>query len=319
MSAAPALRVAGLTRKFNGRPVVDGVDLTIERGEIMGFLGPNGAGKTTFMKLVMGLLRPHDGSIELLGVSGGASNRDVRLRVGYLQEQPCIYPEMSARHYLEFFARLYGVPDAATRIPRILDRVGLGAAADRVLGSFSRGMQQRACLARVMLHTPEFLILDEPTLGLDPEGVAEMREILMEMRAAGATLFFSSHQLAEMERLCERVAFMKNGKLLAVGSRDELLPTLGSAGTFTVETFEPIGPAVSAIRGLAGISAVREIDRHQAAITLVAGMTGDTREARAMLVRELHGLGLTVLSAGASTPSLEELFLTLAQTSGAKN
>lgn len=315
MTVDAALRVSGLTRSFGRKRAVDGVDLTVERGEIMGFLGPNGAGKTTLMNMVMGLVKPDGGDIELLGVPGGARHRRVRLRVGYLQEKPRIYPELSGRAYLELFARLYGVPEAKKRVGDALDRVGLHAAADRALGTYSRGMQQRTCLARVMLHEPEFLILDEPTLGLDPTGVAGMRDILREMRAAGTTLFFSSHQLAEMERICDRVAFMKDGRLVASGRLGELVPEASSSGPLQVEIYEPVIGHVAAIGALPSVSAVRETGTNRAEIVMTEPAADDNRQQRAELARALSGLGLTVLSVSAATPTLEDLFLAFTQNS----
>lgn len=313
MAGEPALRVTALTRSFSGRRIVDGVDLTVERGEIMGFLGPNGAGKTTVMNMVMGLLEPDGGEIELLGTPGGARHRNVRLRVGYLQEKPRIYPELSARAYLGLFARLYGVPGEDARVATLLDRVGLSQAADRPLGAYSRGMQQRACLARVMLHEPEFLLLDEPTLGLDPSGVAEMRDILREMRAGGTTLFFSSHQLAEMERICDRVAFMKDGRLVAAGSPADLLPAGGTPGVIRIELAEEAAPALDGIGALAAVREVRATGRHVVEVVPADAGRPDDRAVRTALVRELTGLGLTVLSANATTPGLEEIFLRLSE------
>jgi len=319
MVAAPALRLSGLTRSFRGKRAVDGVDLTVGRGEIMGFLGPNGAGKTTVMKMIMGLVRPDGGEIELLGVSGGAGSREVRLKVGYLQEKPSIYPEMSGRAYLDFFARLYGVPRPAERVAEALGRVGLSDAADRALGTYSRGMQQRACLARVMLHEPELLLLDEPTLGLDPSGVVEMREILREMRAAGTTLFFSSHQLAEMERICDRVAFMKDGRIIASGAPSTLIPSAEAAGTLRVELHEPAGAALAAIRRLPAVASAEERGPHQVDVVLVGEGAADPRDARAALARDLTGIGLTVLSVGVAAPTLEDLFLAFAQPDAARH
>ncbi|WP_207481893.1 ABC transporter ATP-binding protein [Arenibaculum pallidiluteum] len=313
MDVGPALHVRNLTKSFRGKRVVDGVDLTVERGEILGFLGPNGAGKTTVMNMIMGLVRPDGGEIELLGVRGGARDRDLRLRVGYLQEKPRIYPEMTGRAYLDFFARLHGVPEPDRRVAAALDRVGLTDAADRILATYSRGMQQRACLARVMLHQPVLLLLDEPTLGLDPLGVAEMRDILREMREGGVTLLFSSHQLAEMERICDRVAFMKQGRVVAAGRPADLAPTRSAPGVFEVEVHEPVGPVLDAIRGLAGVAAVREIARCRIEVALRTPTPVDSREARAALARDLTGLGLTVLTVGGASPTLEDLFLALAE------
>ncbi|HEX2017571.1 MAG TPA: ABC transporter ATP-binding protein [Aurantimonas sp.] len=315
MPAEAALRVTGLTRSFGGKRAVDGVDLTVERGEIMGFLGPNGAGKTTLMNMVMGLLTPDGGEIELLGVRGGAKHRGVRLRVGYLQEKPRIYPEMSAQAYLDLFAQLYGVASARQRVGDVIERVGLADAADRPLSGYSRGMQQRACLARVILHEPEFLLLDEPTLGLDPAGVSQMRDILREMRASGTTLFFSSHQLAEMERICDRVAFMKDGRVVAVGRPSELVPAVHQTGSFLVELFEPVADHADAIRSLALVRELRVAGRHQAEIVVSEAASGDSQTLRAAIVRELAGLSLTVLAVGVTAPSLEDLFLSLTQTS----
>ena len=319
MTAEPSLRVTNLTRSFSGRRVVDGISLSVARGEIMGVLGPNGAGKTTVMNMIMGLLAPDGGEIELMGVKGGARHRSVRLRVGYLQEKPRIYPEMSGRAYLRLFARLYGVPDPAGRVAAVLDRVRLAGAADRALGTYSRGMQQRACLARVMLHEPAFLLLDEPTLGLDPTGVVEMREILLEMREAGATLLFSSHQLAEMERICDRVAFMKDGRLIASGAPDELVPAASIEGTVRIEIGEKIAPAIAAIQSLPSVREARATGEHSADVALLDSPRGDGRAARVALARDLTALGLTVLSVTASRRGLEELFLALAGTGTTKH
>lgn len=282
----------------------------------MGFLGPNGAGKTTVMNIAAGLLHPDEGAIELLGIHGGARGRDARLRLGYLQEKPRIYPEMSARAYLDFFARLYGVAEPAKRVAAVIERVGLGAVANQTLGTFSRGMQQRACLARVMLHKPEFLMLDEPTLGLDPSGVVDMRDIFRDMRAQGTTLFFSSHQLSEMERICDRVAFMNKGRLIALGRPADLVPAQGSSRTFRVELFEPAGSAVRAIGELTSVVDARETADHL--VEVVVDEVSDIRKVRATLARDLTGIGLTVLSISTATASLEDLFLAFAEKDSAR-
>lgn len=309
---AAALRIDNLAKSYNRKPAVDGVSMTVARGEIVGFLGPNGAGKTSVMNMVMGLVRPDRGAIELLGSPKGAQDRAIRLRVGYLQEKPRIYPEMTARAYLTHFARLYGVPAPDRRVSEVLDRVGLTKAADRPLDGFSRGMQQRACLARVMLHDPDFLVLDEPTLGLDPAGMADMREIFLDMRARGATLLFSSHQLAEMERICDSIVFLSAGRVIAAGRPADLLPRQAGEGAMTVELAEPAAPHLDRIAALPGLLSARLLSDHRLDVIPAPDLAArPALDRRATLSRGLTGLGLTVLSVTTATPSLEDLFLTL--------
>lgn len=306
---AAVLRLSGLCKSFRGRPVVDRVTMTVRRGQIVGFLGPNGAGKTSVMTMVMGLLRPDAGTIELFGET--RPTPETRLRLGYLPEKPSLYPEMTARAYLGLFARLYGVATPQDRVAAVLDRVGLAGAADRPMGNYSRGMQQRASLARVMLHRPDFLILDEPTLGLDPRGVADLRDIFREMRAAGATLLFSSHQLAEIDRICDEIIFLSQGKVLAAGRPAEILPAESLSDELAVETAEAVEDLrarLSVIPGIAGMTAAGP--RH--AMIRFSDPGGPAQDRRAGMARMLFAAGLTPLSITARQPTLEDLFLTLA-------
>lgn len=307
--SAPVLSISGLTKGFRGRRVVDGVDMTVGQGQIVGFLGPNGAGKTTVMAMVMGLLAPDAGRIELFGTARPSPS--ARLRMGYLHEKPSLYPEMTARSYLSLFARLHGVPNPMRRVGEVLERVGLIQAADRSMGSYSRGMQQRTSLARVMLHAPEFLILDEPTLGLDPRGVADMRDIFREMRDQGTTLLFSSHQLAEIERICDAIIFLSQGKVIAAGSPAQLLPADALSDGLLVETAEPADEVRSRLSTNGAIADVMASGPHHAKIRL-SRSAADLTERRAELARTLIAAGLTPLSITARQQSLEDLFLTLA-------
>ncbi len=307
---SPALAVHALSKTFGAKRAVEDATFAVARGEITGFLGPNGAGKTTVMNMIVGLTDPDAGEIELLGVRHGSRRRDLRMLIGYLQEKPRVYPEMTARGYLRFFADLYGIPNAGSRVKEVIERVGLASAADRRLGNFSRGMQQRACLARVMLHRPELLILDEPTLGLDPNGVADMRAIFREMKAEGVTLLFSSHQLAEMERVCDSVVFMRQGRVLAAGQPAELLPPGVSTGSLQVELYEPAAQCLERITGLPEIEQVRQTGPHR--LELVPRRTaGDSRDARAQTARLLSQAGYTVLAVEAAALSLEDVFISL--------
>lgn len=304
----PVLSISGLTKGFRGRRVVDGVDMAVGQGQIVGFLGPNGAGKTSVMTMVMGLMEPDAGQISLFGAPPSARTR---LRLGYLQEKPSLYPEMTARAYLRMFAQLHGVARPELRVDEVLERVGLTSAADRPMGRYSRGMQQRASLARVMLHEPEFLILDEPTLGLDPRGVADMRDIFREMRAAGTTLLFSSHQLAEIERICDSIVFLSQGRVIASGPPAALLPDTAASEGLTVETVEPSTEVCNRLSGRPEVADVRAIGPSQSLVRLTDTPTV-LHERRASLALVLVSSGLTPLSVGEGRATLEDLFLTLA-------
>lgn len=317
MTQQVALAATGLRKSFGKKIAVEDVNLSVKQGEIAGFLGPNGAGKTTVMNMIMGLVEPEQGSIEILGVRDGQRKPDIRIQIGFLQEKPHIYPEMTVCAYLDFFGRLYGISNPKSRISDVLERVGLRSVANRRLGTFSRGMQQRACLARVMLHQPKLLILDEPTLGLDPNGVAEMRTIFREMKADGVTLLFSSHQLAEMERVCDSVIFMNAGQVVASGKQTELIPPNNAEQFLTVELFEPAAEHLTAIRQIDGFGTVRESGTNQ--IQLMLALDGNMRDRRAHVAKALTAKGLTVLSVNSASPSLEDLFLGLTNKSVAQS
>jgi ABC-2 type transport system ATP-binding protein len=314
-----ALAARGLTKSFGRRQVVRGVDLEVRSGEIVGFLGPNGAGKTTVMKMITGLLTPDAGEIDLLGVRNGFRDPRIRARIGYLQEKPRVYPEMSARGYLSLFAHLYGLADGGAQIGRALARVGLSDVGAKPVGAFSRGMQQRLCLARCLIHAPEFLVLDEPTLGLDPNGVIDMREIFLDLRASGVALLFSSHQLDEMERVTDRIVFLQDGQVLASGDKNDVLAGDASGGLL-VETAERAAAVVGQVKSLRQVADAQVRSDHELAVTLVHPIEADEREGRAEFVRMLVAAGITPLSVKRRQISLEELFvqMTAGATSGAR-
>jgi ABC-2 type transport system ATP-binding protein len=200
-----------------------GITLSVERGEIFGFLGPNGAGKTTTIKILMGLIFASGGRAELLGAPAG--DRAAKARVGYLPENPYFYDYLTARELLDMVGRLHGL-DRTTRHRRsgaLVERVGLAEAADRPLRSFSKGMLQRAGLAQALMGEPELVVLDEPMSGLDPVGRKEVRDLVVELRERGTTVFFCTHILADASALCDRVGILVRGKLRDVGSLAQLL------------------------------------------------------------------------------------------------
>jgi ABC-2 type transport system ATP-binding protein len=213
-SREPAIESEGLRKDFGGHTAVHDLTLSVARGEIFGFLGPNGAGKTTSIKMLLGLVRPTAGRARVLGAPVGdvASRR----RIGFLPEHCRFHDWLTARELLAVHARLYGMkePSLKSRIEALLERVGLEADADRRLNQYSKGMRQRVGLAQALLSTPELVFLDEPTSGLDPLGVRLVRDIIHELRESGTAVFLNSHLLSEVEVTCDRVAFVRRGRVV---------------------------------------------------------------------------------------------------------
>ena len=226
---APVLQVENLRKEFirgffRKRTIaVDGISFDVRPGEVFGFLGPNGAGKTTTMKMLMGLIHPSAGKATLLGAQIG--DIAAKRKIGYLPENPYFYDYLSALEFMHMVGRIYGLPRAErqARADRLLDRVGLAMAKTRAMRSYSKGMLQRVGLAQALMGDPELVVLDEPMSGLDPIGRREVRDLIVELREQGKTVFFSTHILADANLLCDRVAIIVKGKLRDVGPLGELL------------------------------------------------------------------------------------------------
>jgi ABC-2 type transport system ATP-binding protein len=250
-----AIEIDALTKVFEvgflrKRPVtaLDGLTLTVERGEIYGFLGPNGAGKTTTLKLLVRLIRPTSGTARILGESIDAV--EMHRRIGYLPEQAYFYDYLSARELCAYYGRLAGVDKRALgqRVDETLTRVGLDPKAfDRQLRKFSKGMLQRVGLAQAIVHDPEVVFLDEPMSGLDPIGRRQVRDLILELRDAGKTVFFSSHILADVEALCDHVAILNAGRLVETGRLAEILSRRTGELEIVATTIDDEG--VEALRG----------------------------------------------------------------------
>ena len=223
------LRVTELAKTFS-RPfsrrrveAVRRVSFEVRRGEIFGFLGPNGAGKTTTIKMLLGLVAPTAGAMEILGVRAPSS--DVMEHVGFLPENPYIYPYLSPREFVTLCGRLSGLGgrELHARCERVIKRVGMAPAIDRAVRALSKGMLQRVAIASALGHVPELLILDEPMSGLDPVGRKEVRDLIVEEKQGGRTVFFSSHILSDVEMLCDRVCILRKGEVVEAGPLHELL------------------------------------------------------------------------------------------------
>ena len=222
MKSGSAVDIDSVSRSFGSVKAVDGLSLVLEPGEIVGFLGTNGAGKTTTIKMTLGLLAPTSGTVKVLG--GDPSDPRVRAHIGYMPEVATYYPYLDARELLSFYGGICGL-DAKTvrrRTDELLDAVGLADAAKRPLKTYSKGMLQRAGIAQALLNDPDLLVLDEPFTGLDPLARIHFRELLLDLKRRGKTVFFSSHELGETELLCDRVAIMKKGHCVYRGPVKDL-------------------------------------------------------------------------------------------------
>lgn len=215
------IETLNLTKRFGRTTAVDGVSLSVSRGQVFGFLGPNGSGKTTTMGMLLDIITPTSGEIRLLGEYGRTGLHRARQRVGATLEQPNFYPHLSGYQNLQVTATIRGVERA--RLQPALERVGLGARAHSTYRTYSLGMKQRLAVAAAMLGDPEIVFLDEPMNGLDPEGMREIRDLIAGLGEEGRTVFLSSHLLNEVERTCTHVAIIKRGRILAQGSLAEIL------------------------------------------------------------------------------------------------
>jgi ABC-2 type transport system ATP-binding protein len=244
MDGSPAvIETRGLVKRFAEANAVDGIDLAVPDGGVYGFLGPNGAGKTTTIRILVGLLWPTRGTAHIFGepIVPGASVLD---RVGSLIERPALYPYLSASENVRVFGTAHGLgPEVlAARVAEALDRVGLANVARRKAGGFSTGMRQRLALAIALIGRPDLVILDEPTNGLDPNGVVDVRELIARLATDGTTVFLSSHVLPEVEQLCDRVAILREGRIVAEGPTGDLL----GAGERLFIRFDSLDQATSA-------------------------------------------------------------------------
>ena len=297
-----ALASRGLTKRYGSFLAVHPLDLDVGRGEVYGFIGPNGAGKTTTIRMLLGLIEPSGGAAELFGEPLGARRPGLR-RVGALIEEPAFWPYLSGRHNLSCLARAAGrsadTDARLRRIDEVLGIVGLAEVADRAVRAFSQGMRQRLGIAQALLGAPELLVLDEPTNGLDPTGMREMRVLLRRLADDGTTVFVSSHLLGEVESICDRVGVMAGGRLVAEGSPDRL--RAASSDRLVVQV-DDMARAVRVLRDIAGVAIVDQPARG-GRLTLSVDGTGSA-DVNAALVRG----GVQVHALTPVRASLEDVF-----------
>ncbi|WP_221089996.1 ABC transporter ATP-binding protein [Deinococcus aquaedulcis] len=299
-----AIETQDLRKVYRGRAVVDGLTLTVPQGEVFGFLGPNGAGKSTTVKMLLGLVLPTGGAARVLG--GTPHDPAIRARLGFLPEQFRFQTWMTGEEFLRFHGRLAGVGAAELRrrIPEVLELVGLSGRGREVLGGYSKGMLQRAGLAGAILARPQLVFLDEPTSALDPIGRIEVREIIERLRAEGVAVFLNSHLLSEVEQVCDRVAFVKAGRVLTQGTMRELM-----GGVLPVDLrLSHLSPGL--LDTLAGLGEVRRTDLNTPGRAEVELWLAQ-EDALPAVARAVHAAGADLYALSPRRPDLETMFLDL--------
>jgi ABC-2 type transport system ATP-binding protein len=310
----PVVETKKLTKKYGSFVALDSLNLSVERGEILGFVGPNGAGKTTTIKILVGLARPTSGQAWIAGADCVKESRKIKRLVGYMPDTFGSYDNMRVNEYLDFFGAAFGVPrrERARRIAEALETAGAGTFGDLYLEALSHGMKQRVAIARTLLHDPEVLILDEPANGLDPQARIEMRQVLLDLAERGKTLLVTSHILPELARICHRVAIITRGRLRAFGTLAEISRQLNPLRTIEVFLTRAgyIDRVVEAIRR--HIEPRAEIHSSPAE-AVVRFSTARREEDLAELLATLVAAGLGIVQFREVQTDLEEAFMTVSQ------
>jgi ABC-type multidrug transport system, ATPase component len=293
-----AIEATGLSKRYNTVVALDRINLSVEEGETFGFLGPNGAGKSTFINILLDLVKPSDGDVSIFGNDCQNEGVEVRSEIGVLPEGYSVFDRLTGRQHIEYAIRS---KDADDNPIEILDRVGIRDAADRKASEYSKGMAQRLVLGMALVGSPELLVLDEPTSGLDPNGAAEMRDILREENERGATIFFSSHILEQVEAVCDRVGILQNGELVTVDTITNLRSSLGGGTKLLIETDTDLNGSLDTVRGLSDVETAVENDE-----TIEVTCTND---AKMDVIVVLNEAGVDIVNFRTEEASLEDMFV----------
>lgn len=297
--------VQHLTKYYGDVPAIQDVSFQVEKGEVVGFLGPNAAGKTTTMRILTGFLPPSSGTARVAGFDVFYNSLEVRRRIGYLPETVPLYPEMTVLGYLDYVAKLRGVENRSERIWDVMERVAVADRADDLIAKLSKGYRQRVGLAQALVHDPEVLILDEPTVGLDPNQIIEVRELIRELGKTH-TVILSTHILPEVDQTCERVIIINQGRIVAMDTPDRLTARLKGNERVFVQVAHPEEGIVQALSSINGVTAVET--RGNGIYEVECALGVDRRTDIATLAVQ-HGWGLLELRPMGM--SLEDIFLQL--------
>ncbi len=307
MSVEPVIGVRNLVKRYGELVAVDAVSFEVAKGEIFGLLGPNGAGKTTIISILSCITPPTSGSASVSGIDVVTDSLTARSRIGVVPQEIALYSTLSARDNLMFWGRMYGLRDRtlARRVDELLDVVQLSDRASNRIDTFSGGMKRRINIAAGLLHRPDVLFLDEPTVGIDPQTRRSILDLVKELNTEGLTVLYTTHYLEEAEFLCDRVGIMDEGKMIAVGTRDELTESIGATGVIEVRA-DGLNDAL--VDWLASLSEVSEVARTDDGLTLnvVSGTN-----LLPTVVEKLTGSGVDIHSVDVTVPNLESVFLHL--------
>jgi ABC-2 type transport system ATP-binding protein len=293
-----AIELDGLRKEFDDVVALDGVDLTVEEGEVFGFLGPNGAGKSTTINILLDFVRPTSGSATVLGHDVHEESEAIRERIGVLPEGYDVYERLTGREHMEFVIES---KDADDDPEELLERTGVADAMDRRAGGYSKGMKQRLVLAMALVGEPDLLILDEPTTGLDPNGARQMRDLIREESERGATVFFSSHILSQVDAVCDTVGILQGGQLIAKDTVEGLRDAQGDMTLIvTIGDTEGIDDALDEVRRLPAVSGA-QLDTDRVTVSCDSG-------AKMSVLNAFEDNGLEVLDFETQEASLEDLF-----------
>ncbi|MBL8089472.1 MAG: ATP-binding cassette domain-containing protein [Anaerolineales bacterium] len=306
------IKVSGLTKDYGARRAVHNLNFNANKGEIVGFLGPNGAGKTTTMRILTGYMPPSDGEAIVAGYDVVEESLEVRKRVGYLPETVPLYTDMVVFDYLKYMGDLRRLPDVEDRVDEVLDMVGLLDRAQGYIGNLSKGMRQRVGLAQALLHSPEVLILDEPTIGLDPNQVVEVRELIREI-GKEKTVLLSTHLLNEAQNLCDRVLIINKGKIVAEDTTENLQARLLGAERVVVKVRGDGDQLADTIKEVKGVRKVETLDDGAVEFEFASG-----KDLRPEVAKQVIKTGYDLLELRPLGMSLEEIFIELTSNDGKK-
>jgi ABC-2 type transport system ATP-binding protein len=302
-----AIETVGLTKKYGSLTAVNKLDLKVERNTIHGFLGPNGAGKTTTIKVLVGLLKPDGGIVKVLGQEVRGDQADTRLSVGYMPELPKFPKYLKGSELLDIYGRMYGMTEQQRKeqIPKLIEMVGLKGRENDLIGKYSKGMQQRIGIAQTLLSNPELVILDEPSLGLDPVGMVEVRELVKAIAKEGVTVFVSSHLLYEVEQICTDITIINRGTMLVSDTLQNVSGMISAPALLHVEIAKMSDAVISALKGLPAVSSVVQTGN-----TLRIQLTTH-EDVRAQVSQEITRAGGIIIGMSQKESNLEDVFIQL--------